>query len=95
VAGLVRHHQEMWDGSGYPDGLKGEEIPLGARILSVCDAYSAITDDRPYQKARTHADAVTELHRCAGTQFDPRVVEAFCRVMERQQEREKAGQRPR
>jgi putative nucleotidyltransferase with HDIG domain len=95
VAGLVRHHQEMWDGSGYPDGLKGEEIPLGARILAVCDAYSAITDDRPYQKARTHAEAVTELHRCAGTQFDPRVVEGFCRVMERQQEREKAGQRPR
>ena len=95
VAGLVRHHQEMWDGSGYPDGLKGEEIPLGARILSVCDAYSAITDDRPYKKARTHLEAVTELRRCAGTQFDPRVVEAFCQIIERQQEREKAGQRPR
>jgi len=95
VAALVRHHQEKWDGTGYPDGLKGEEIPLGARILAVCDAYSAITDERPYQKARDHAEAVAELHQAAGTQFDPRVVEAFCRVIEREREREKAGQRPR
>jgi len=94
VATLVRHHQEKWDGTGYPDGLKGEEIPLGARILSVCDAYSAITDDRPYKKARTHAEAVAELHRCAGAQFDPRVVEAFCRIVERPREQEKVG-RPR
>ncbi|HET9001489.1 MAG TPA: HD domain-containing phosphohydrolase [bacterium] len=91
VAALVRHHQERWNGTGYPDGLKGEEIPLGARILAVCDAYSAITDDRPYKKARTHEEAVAELHRCAGTQFDPRVVPAFCTVVEHKREREQAG----
>ena len=91
VAALVRHHQEKWDGTGYPDGLKGEEIPLGARILAVCDTYSAITDDRPYKKARSHDEAVAELHRCAGAQFDPAVVEAFCRVVEPKREREQAG----
>ncbi len=89
VAALVRHHQEKWNGTGYPDKLKGEEIPLGARILSVCDAYSAITDDRPYKKARSHDAAVEELHRCEGVQFDPRVVAAFCTVVERQRERDK------
>ena len=91
VAALVRHHQERWNGAGYPDGLKGEEIPLGARILAVCDAYSAITDDRPYKKARRHDEAVAELNRCAGTQFDPRVVAAFCKVVEHKQEREQVG----
>ncbi len=94
VATLVRNHQEKWDGTGYPDGLEGEEIPLGARILSVCDAYSAITDDRPYKKARTHEEATAELHRCAGAQFDPHVVEVFCRIVDRPREREKVG-RPR
>ncbi len=82
VAKLVRHHQERWDGTGYPDGLMGEEIPLGARILSVVDAYSAITDDRPYKHAQTHDEAVAELRRCAGTQFDPRVVDVFCRIVQ-------------
>jgi putative nucleotidyltransferase with HDIG domain len=91
VATLVRHHQEKWDGTGYPDGLNGEEIPLGARILAVCDAYSAITDDRPYKKARGHEEAVAELHRCEGAQFDPRVVAAFCKIVERTREREKTG----
>ena len=82
VAKLVRHHQERWDGTGYPDGLLGEEIPLGARILAVVDAYSAITDDRPYKRAQTHTDAVAEIRRCARTQFDPRVVEVFCQILE-------------
>ena len=82
VAKLVRHHQERWDGSGYPDGLKGEAIPLGARILAVVDAYGAITEARPYKSARTHADAVDEIRRCAASQFDPRVVDVFCRVVE-------------
>ncbi len=77
VAKLVRHHQERWDGAGYPDRLKGEQIPLGARILAVVDAYSAMVDARPYKKARSHEEAVTELRRCAGAQFDPRVVEVF------------------
>ncbi|HKV45851.1 MAG TPA: MASE1 domain-containing protein [bacterium] len=80
VATLVRHHQERWDGTGYPDRLYGDEIPLGARILAVADAYSAITDDRAYSKGRSLEEAITEIRRCAGTQFDPRVVEAFCRV---------------
>ncbi|HLJ62440.1 MAG TPA: HD domain-containing phosphohydrolase [bacterium] len=82
VAKLVRHHQERWDGSGYPDGLNGEAIPLGARILAVVDAYGAITEARAYKPARTHADAVEEIRRCSGTQFDPRVVEVFCAVVE-------------
>jgi HD-GYP domain-containing protein (c-di-GMP phosphodiesterase class II) len=82
VAALVRHHQERWDGGGYPDGLGGEDIPLGARILAVVDAYGAITDERPYKRARSHAEATAELRRCAGTQFDPRVVDVFCRVLE-------------
>lgn len=78
VATIVRHHQEKWDGTGYPDGLRGAEIPLGARILAVVDAYGAMTDTRPYQPARTPEEATAEIQRCAGTQFDPRVVEAFC-----------------
>ncbi|HXX40250.1 MAG TPA: HD-GYP domain-containing protein [bacterium] len=82
VAKLVRHHQERWDGTGYPDGLRGEEIPLGARILAAVDAYCAMTEDRPYRTAARHADALTELRRCAGTQFDPRVVKAVFEVFE-------------
>ncbi len=80
VALLVRHHQERWDGTGYPDGLRGDAIPLGARILAVVDAYSAILDDRAYTRGRTTDEALAELRRCAGAQFDPAVVEAFCRV---------------
>jgi two-component system cell cycle response regulator len=80
VATLVRASHEHFDGNGYPDGLAGEKIPLGARIVSVCDAYDAMTSDRPYQHARGHDDALGELRRCAGTQFDPDVVAAFCRV---------------
>jgi PAS domain S-box-containing protein/putative nucleotidyltransferase with HDIG domain len=82
VAKLVRHHQERWDGTGYPDRLSAEAIPLGSRILAVVDAYGAITEIRPYKPARPHAEAVAEIRRCAGTQFDPRVAELFCRVVE-------------
>jgi putative nucleotidyltransferase with HDIG domain len=81
VVPIIRAHQEHWDGSGYPDGLKGEAIPLGARIVAVVDAYGAIVDERPYKPARSHEEAVAELRRCAGTQFDPRVVEAFLKTM--------------
>jgi diguanylate cyclase (GGDEF)-like protein len=84
VATLVRASHEHYDGNGYPDGLRGHEIPLGARIVSVCDAYDAMTSDRPYQRSLEHADALAELRRCAGTQFDPAVVDAFCRVNARQ-----------
>jgi diguanylate cyclase (GGDEF)-like protein len=78
VAVLVRASHEAWDGSGYPDGLAGEQIPLGARIVAVCDAFDAMTSERPYRRARTEAHALAELRRCAGTQFDPKVVASFC-----------------
>jgi two-component system cell cycle response regulator len=80
VAPLVRASHERVDGGGYPDGLAGQEIPLGARIVAVCDAYDAMTGSRPYQTPRSHEEAEAELRRCAGTQFDPVVVDAFCRA---------------
>lgn len=80
VTPIVRHHQEHFDGTGYPEGLRGEEIPLGARILAVVDAYSAMIDDRAYRKGRPPPQAVNELERHAGTQFDPDVVAAFMRT---------------
>src|SRR5215211_194767 len=80
VARIVRSSHEHYDGNGYPDGLRGREIPLGARIVSVCDAYDAMTSDRPYRSRMSHQAALAELRRCAGGQFDPAVVDAFCRV---------------
>src|SRR5262249_941047 len=77
IADWVLHHHERWDGHGYPDGLKGDEIPLGARIIFVADAFDAMTSDRLYRAALTFEEAVAEVERCAGTQFDPQVVEAF------------------
>jgi len=77
VAKVIRQHQERWDGKGYPDGLKGEEIHLYARIVSVADAFDAMTSDRSYRKAMNVEDAVQEILRNSGTQFDPKVVEAF------------------
>jgi diguanylate cyclase (GGDEF)-like protein len=74
---LIRSVHERWDGAGYPDGLAGEDIPLGARIIAVCDAYHAMTSDRPYRAARPFPEATTELFRCAGTQFDPAAVRAL------------------
>ncbi|MDR7548275.1 MAG: HD domain-containing phosphohydrolase, partial [Armatimonadota bacterium] len=81
VIPIIRHHQERWDGSGYPDGLRGDAIPLAARILAAADAYVAMTDARPYRPARSHHEAVAELRRHAGSQFDPAVIEALCRVL--------------
>ena len=77
IAEWVLHHHERWDGDGYPNRLRGEEIPLGARIIFVADAYDAMTSERVYRKPLTPAEALEELERCAGTQFDPSVVEAF------------------
>jgi two-component system cell cycle response regulator len=77
VAALVRSSHERWDGGGYPDSLAGEEIPLGARIVSVCDAFDAMVADRPYRAGMDATDALAELERCAGSQFDPAVVAAF------------------
>ena len=83
VGRIVRGSHEGWDGTGYPDGLAGEEIPLASRIVSIADAYSAMTTDRSYRRALGHDKAVAELERCAGTQFDPQVVEAAIRVVGR------------
>ena len=80
-ASIVRHHHERWDGKGYPDGLKGEDIPLGARIIAVADSFDAMTSDRPYRRALSHATALAEIERNAGIQFDPQVVEAFQRYL--------------
>jgi diguanylate cyclase (GGDEF)-like protein len=77
VAKLVRSSHERWDGAGYPDGLAEEEIPLGARIIAICDSYEAMVENRPWRSPKTPAEALAELHRCAGTQFDPHLVEIF------------------
>jgi len=78
---MVLHHHEYYDGSGYPEALAGENIPLGARIISVADAYDTITSDRTYKKGRAAVDALSELERCANAQFDARIVEIFVRTM--------------
>jgi diguanylate cyclase (GGDEF)-like protein len=82
IGRLVRYSHERWDGTGYPDRLAGDEIPLGARIIAVCDAFDAMTTDRPYQPAVPLDEALAELRRCAGTQFDPNVVEIFSQEAE-------------
>jgi two-component system cell cycle response regulator len=82
LASVVRSSHENYDGSGYPDGLAGEQIPLAARVVAVCDAYHAMTSDRPYRGARAHWEAIEELRQCSSRQFDPVVVAAFVEVME-------------
>jgi len=81
VAPLVKGHHERYDGAGYPDGLKGDAIPIESRIVSVLDAYDAMTSDRPYRKSQGKEWAIEELNRCAGTQFDPDVVESFISIL--------------
>jgi len=81
VIPLIRAHQERYDGSGYPEGLKGEAIPLGARILAVADAYGAMIEGRVYRQAHPPEEAVAELERLKGVQFDPGVVEAFLKCL--------------
>ena len=83
IADYILKHHEWWDGQGYPLGLSGRDIPLPCRILSVVDAYDAMTSDRPYRKAMTREEALAELKRCAGTQFDPELVEQFSQLLER------------
>jgi diguanylate cyclase (GGDEF)-like protein/putative nucleotidyltransferase with HDIG domain len=80
---IIRHHHERWDGSGYPGGLEGDQIPLGARILAVCDAAEAMASDRPYRRARSLNEIVAEIEDSAGRQFDPEVAGAFVRIATR------------
>lgn len=80
---MVLHHHEFFDGSGYPDAMSGETIPLGARIITIADSYDTITSDRSYKKGRTADEALSELERCASTQFDPKLIAAFVRAMRR------------
>lgn len=82
AADIVRHHHEHYDGSGYPDGLKGERIPLGSRIILVADAYDAMTTDRPYRRGRTREEALKVLEEHSGRQFDPRVVKALKSIID-------------
>jgi HD-GYP domain-containing protein (c-di-GMP phosphodiesterase class II) len=79
---IVRHGHERWDGRGYPDGLRGDEIPLGARIIAACDAWNAMQSNRPYHAAMTDAEARGELLSNAGTQFDPSVVNVLLEAIE-------------
>jgi HD-GYP domain-containing protein (c-di-GMP phosphodiesterase class II) len=77
IPALVRSSHERWDGAGYPDGLSGEDIPLGARIITICDAYDAMTNERPYRAPRTAAEALAELRHGAGVKYDPTLVAVF------------------
>ena len=78
VARLVRSTHERWDGAGYPDGLEGDQIPLGARVIAVCDAFMAMTQTRPWRTTMSHPEALNELRSCAGSQFDPNLIAVFC-----------------
>jgi len=91
IVPLVYFHHEWYDGEGYPDGIRGDKIPLGARILAVADSYDAMTSDRPYRKAMNQQKAIKELRRFSGTQFDAGIVEVFVRIIEDNQKK-KSGE---
>jgi response regulator RpfG family c-di-GMP phosphodiesterase len=91
VAKLVRSTHERWDGSGYPDGLAGRDIPIGSRVILICDAYNAMTEGRPFRAARSNKQALEELASEAGTQFDPELVKAFTEKVMPALERERYG----
>jgi putative nucleotidyltransferase with HDIG domain len=82
IRSIVRHHHEFFDGTGYPDQLSGEDIPPGARILTIADAYDTMISDRTYKRGRSVEDAVAELRRCSGTQFDGELVAAFVTTLD-------------
>ena len=83
LALLVRHHHENWDSTGYPDGLAGETIPIGARVLAIVDCYDALTSDRPYRRPLSHRCAVEMIEERSGSMYDPDVVDAFLRIVHR------------
>ena len=87
VLAFIRHHHERMDGKGYPDGLKGEETPLGARILAVADSYDAMMSDRPYRKALSEEVVIKEIEKCKGTQFDPNVADVFIKYLKEEKKR--------
>ncbi len=82
VRKILRAHHERWDGTGYPDGLKGDQIPVHARIIAIADTFDAITTDRPYRKAADWKTAVDEIKRCSGKEYDPMLVQAFMKACE-------------
>ncbi len=84
ISSIILHHHEFYNGTGYPSGLAREKIPLGARIIAIADAYDAMISDRPYSRAKTHEEAVAELIRCAGVQFDPYLVAHFLEVVDKE-----------
>jgi putative nucleotidyltransferase with HDIG domain len=83
LALIVRHHHENWDGTGYPDGLQEQAIPIGARVLAIVDCYDALTSDRPYRRALSHGSAVAMIHERRGTMYDPDIADAFLRIVQR------------
>ncbi len=85
IIGIIRHHHERYDGGGYPDNRRGENIPYGARIIAVADSFDAMTTDRPYRKALSENKAINELKKGSGSQYDPHIVETFLRVLEKTQ----------
>jgi HD-GYP domain-containing protein (c-di-GMP phosphodiesterase class II) len=90
AAAVVRSHHERFDGGGYPDGLAGEQIPIAARIVAAADAFVAMTENRPYEGPRGHREAVAELERSAGGQFDPKVVGALVAALEHERRGDEA-----
>ncbi|CCO24631.1 HD-GYP domain-containing protein [Maridesulfovibrio hydrothermalis] len=86
VAGIILHHHERYDGQGYPHGLRGEEIPFGARIIAVADTLSAMASNRPYRDALPFQDIIAEIDACSGSQFDPQVVQAFMEISDKIEE---------
>ena len=84
VIPMIYYHHERWDGGGYLNGLKGDEIPIGARIIAVSDVYEALTSDRPYRRAFPRDEAIRMVKESSGTQFDPKVVDAFLKVLQQE-----------
>jgi putative nucleotidyltransferase with HDIG domain len=97
LALIVRHHHENWDGSGYPDGLRGDAIPLGARVLAIVDCYDALTSDRPYRRSVSHDRAIAMIVGRRGTMYEPKIADAFLRIVDglrQPADRDRAGAAP-